>query len=284
MALILDAVTSSRVGYFEDGIVKIRPNDVGNRSTPSYVAFTDNGERLVGDAAKYHAFINPANTIFDVKRLIGRDFTDETVQAVVDEEGSTKQVPYKIISINNKPMVEIIVNGNTTAVSPEEISAMIIEKMKSTAESFIGKKVENAVLAVPPYFNDDQRKAMEVAGEIAGLNVRVLSEPIAAAITYGIAELERELNVLVCDLGGRTFDVTLLTSDHGVFEILATSSDLDFGGENFDQQIMQYYIKKLKDDDKVDIGGDKRALRKLRKEVERAKMSLFSVDSPNPRL
>jgi len=258
--------TYSCVGVFKNGRVEIISNDQGNRITPSYVAFTD-GERLVGDAAKNQATINPEKTVFDVKRLIGRKFTDKSVQS------DKKLVPYAIVSKDEKPYVQI----DSTSYAPEEISAMILTKMKLTAETFLGKEVEHAVVTVPAYFNDAQRQATKDAGTISGMKVeRIINEPTAAAIAYGMDKSGGESNVLVFDLGGGTFDVTLLTIDNGVFEVLATNGDTHLGGEDFDQRVMQYFIKMMKKKSQVDISGDKRALQKLRKEVERVKRALSS--------
>ena len=259
--------TYSCVGVFKNGRVEIIANDQGNRITPSYVAFMESGERLVGDAAKNQATINPEKTVFDVKRLIGRKFSDKSVQA------DKKLVPYAIVSDKDKPVISI--DGQTFA--PEEISAMVLQKMKSTAETFLGKEINNAVVTVPAYFNDAQRQATKDAGTIAGLKVeRIINEPTAAAIAYGMDKTGGESNVLVFDLGGGTFDVTLLTIDNGVFEVLATNGDTHLGGEDFDQRVMQYFIKMMKKKSDVDISGDKRALQKLRKEVERVKRALSS--------
>merc|ERR1719424_29294 len=258
--------TYSCVGVFKNGRVEIISNDQGNRITPSYVAFTDS-ERLVGDAAKNQATINPEKTVFDVKRLIGRKYNDKSVQA------DKKLVPYEIVSKDEKPYVKV--DGATYA--PEEVSAMILQKMKSTAEIFLGKDVEHAVVTVPAYFNDAQRQATKDAGTISGLKVeRIINEPTAAAIAYGMDKSGGESNVLVFDLGGGTFDVTLLTIDNGVFEVLATNGDTHLGGEDFDQRVMQYFIKMMKKKSDVDITKDKRALQKLRKEVERVKRALSS--------
>merc|ERR1712137_1355547 len=263
--------TYSCVGVFKNGRVEIIANDQGNRITPSYVAFMDNGDRLVGDAAKNQATINPENTIFDVKRLIGRKFSDKSVQA------DKKLVPYEIVSDKDKPMIQVTVGGKKSKYAPEEVSAMILAKMKSTAETFLGKDVKNAVVTVPAYFNDAQRQATKDAGTISGMKVeRIINEPTAAAIAYGMDKTGGESNVLVFDLGGGTFDVTLLTIDNGVFEGLATNGDTHLGGEDFDQRVMQYFIKMLKKKKKIDIRSDKRALQKLRKEVERVKRSLSS--------
>jgi len=263
--------TYSCVGVFKNGRVEIIANDQGNRITPSYVAFQDSGERLVGDAAKNQATINPENTIFDVKRLIGRKYSDKSVQA------DKKLVPYKIVSDKDKPVVNVMIDGTSSNFAPEEISAMILQKMRSTAEEFLGKSVKNAVVTVPAYFNDAQRQATKDAGTIAGLKVeRIINEPTAAAIAYGMDKKGGEANVLVFDLGGGTFDVTLLTIDNGVFEVLATNGDTHLGGEDFDQRVMSYFIKMMKRKSDVDISKDKRALQKLRKEVERVKRALSS--------
>jgi len=262
--------TYSCVGVFKNGRVEIIANDQGNRITPSYVAWLDSGDRLSGDAAKNQATINPENTVFDVKRLIGRAYSDKSVQA------DKKLVPYEIVS-ENKPMVQVIVGGEAQKFSPEEVSAMILQKMKKTAEIFLGKDIKNAVVTVPAYFNDAQRQATKDAGTISGMKVeRIINEPTAAAIAYGMDKTGGESNVLVFDLGGGTFDVTLLTIDNGVFEVLATNGDTHLGGEDFDQRVMQYFIKMMKKKSNTDISKDKRALQKLRKEVERVKRALSS--------
>merc|ERR1712176_988276 len=263
--------TYSCVGVFKNGRVEIIANDQGNRITPSYVAFLDNSERLVGDAAKNQATINPENTVFDVKRLIGRKFSDKSVQA------DKKLVPYEIVSDKDKPMIQVTVGGKKSKYAPEEVSAMILAKMKSTAETFLGKDIKNAVVTVPAYFNDAQRQATKDAGTISGMKVeRIINEPTAAAIAYGMDKTGGESNVLVFDLGGGTFDVTLLTIDNGVFEVLATNGDTHLGGEDFDQRVMQFFIKMMKKKSSIDITGDKKALQKLRKEVERVKRALSS--------
>jgi endoplasmic reticulum chaperone BiP len=263
--------TYSCVGIFKNGRVEIIANDQGNRITPSYVAWTDDGERLIGDAAKNQATINPENTVFDVKRLIGRKYTDKSVQA------DKKLFPFKIIQKDDKPYVEVILDGKPRSFAPEEVSAMVLVKMKEIAEAYLGSEVKNAVVTVPAYFNDAQRQATKDAGTISGMAVqRIINEPTAAAIAYGLDKKGGEKNILVYDLGGGTFDVTLLTIDNGVFEVLATSGDTHLGGEDFDQRVMQYFIKMLKKRDNVDISGDKRALQKLRREVERVKRTLSS--------
>jgi len=263
--------TYSCVGVFKNGRVEIIANDQGNRITPSYVAFVEGGDRLVGDAAKNQATINPENTVFDVKRLIGRDYSDKSVQA------DKKLVPYGIVSDSNKPMVSVDTGSGVQKFAPEEISAMILGKMKLTAETFLGKEINDAVVTVPAYFNDAQRQATKDAGTISGMKVaRIINEPTAAAIAYGMDKTGDESNVLVFDLGGGTFDVTLLTIEGGVFEVLATNGDTHLGGEDFDQRVMQFFIKMMKKKSNVDISGDKRALQKLRKEVERVKRALSS--------
>jgi heat shock protein 5 len=260
--------TYSCVGVYKNGRVEIIANDQGNRITPSYVAFAD-AERLIGDAAKNQAAVNPANTVYDAKRLIGRKYKDDTVQH------DKKLFPYSIIDNGGKPYIEVEVKGEKKSYSPEEISAMILTKMKETAEAFLGKKVKNAVVTVPAYFNDAQRQATKDAGTIAGLNVlRIINEPTAAAIAYGLDKKGGEKNILVFDLGGGTFDVSLLTIDNGVFEVIATSGDTHLGGEDFDRRVIDYLIKVFKKKHSKDITSDKRAIQKLRREVERAKRSL----------
>jgi len=263
--------TYSCVGVYKDGRVQIIANDQGNRITPSYVAFTDN-ERLIGDAAKNQASLNPENTIFDIKRLIGRQFTDKTVQS------DKNLLPFSIVNQKGKPVVEVSLKGEKRQFSAEEISAMILTKMKETAEAFLGKKVANAVVTVPAYFNDAQRQATKDAGTISGLNVlRIINEPTAAAIAYGLDKKAKEKNILVYDLGGGTFDVSILTIDEGVFEVLSTNGDTHLGGEDFDQRVMAHFLKLIKSKHNLDLGKDLRALAKLRREVEKAKRALSST-------
>jgi heat shock protein 5 len=262
--------TYSCVGIFQNGKVEIIANEQGNRITPSYVAFTDK-ERLIGDAAKNQLALNPERTVFDVKRLIGRRFNDESVQR------DMKLLPYKIVNKDGKPYIRVqIRDGEEKTFSPEEISAMILGKMKKIAEDYLGKSVKNAVVTVPAYFNDAQRQATKDAGTIAGLTVqRIINEPTAAAIAYGLDKGGTEKNILVFDLGGGTFDVTLLTLDDGVFEVLATNGDTHLGGEDFDQRVMDYLAKQFKKkNDGLDLRTDKRAMAKLRREVEKAKRAL----------
>jgi len=263
--------TYSCVGVFQNGRVEIIPNDQGNRITPSYVAWDTAGERLIGDAAKNQATVNPEQTIFDVKRLIGRKYSDKTVQS------DKKLLPFKIISKDDRPYIELEIKGKTETFSPEEISAMILTKMKVVAEKFMGKDIKNAVVTVPAYFNDAQRQATKDAGTISGMAVqRIINEPTAAAIAYGMDKKGGEKNILIFDLGGGTFDVTLLTIDNGVFEVLATNGDTHLGGEDFDQRVMQYFIKMIQKKGDGDMSNDKRAMQKLRREVERVKRALSS--------
>jgi len=263
--------TYSCVGVFKNGRVDIIANDQGNRITPSYVAFTAEGERLIGDAAKNQLTANPENTVFDVKRMIGRDWSDKAVQHDI------KFFPFKVKDKNSKPHVVIDTGSGEKTFATEEISSMVLGKMRDVAEAYLGKKVTHAVVTVPAYFNDAQRQATKDAGVIAGLNVlRIINEPTAAAIAYGLDKKEGEKNVLVFDLGGGTFDVSLLTIDNGVFEVIATNGDTHLGGEDFDQRVMDYFIKLYKKKTGKDIRKDNRAVQKLRREVEKAKRSLSS--------
>eukprot|EP00172_Hildenbrandia_rubra_P000250 Plantae.Rhodophyta-Hildenbrandia_rubra.ctg1111.p1 GENE.Plantae.Rhodophyta-Hildenbrandia_rubra.ctg1111~~Plantae.Rhodophyta-Hildenbrandia_rubra.ctg1111.p1 ORF type:complete len:656 (-),score=175.49 Plantae.Rhodophyta-Hildenbrandia_rubra.ctg1111:272-2239(-) len=265
--------TYSCVGVMESGQVEIIPNDQGNRITPSYVAFGEGGdaERLIGDAAKNQAAANPSNTVFDVKRFIGRRYAEPTVQR------DKKLLPFSIVSKDDKPHVQVKVGKSDKTYAPEEISAMVLSKLKKTAEDYLGRKVKRAVVTVPAYFNDAQRQATKDAGIIAGLDVlRIINEPTAAALAYGL-DKKGEKNILVFDLGGGTFDVTLLTIDNGVFEVLATNGDTHLGGEDFDQRLIEYFSNLWKRKNKgSDFSSDKRALGKLRREVEKAKRELSS--------
>jgi len=264
--------TYSCVGVFKNGRVEIIANDQGNRITPSYVAFTAEGERLIGDAAKNQLTTNPENTVFDAKRLIGREWTDTSVQHDI------KYFPFKVIEKNTKPHIQIDTGNGDKVFAAEEISAMVLIKMKETAEAYLGKKVTHAVVTVPAYFNDAQRQATKDAGVIAGLNVmRIINEPTAAAIAYGMDKKEGEKNVLVFDLGGGTFDVSLLTIDNGVFEVVATNGDTHLGGEDFDQRVMEHFIKLYKKKKGKDLRKDNRAVQKLRREVEKAKRALSAA-------
>jgi endoplasmic reticulum chaperone BiP len=264
--------TYSCVGVYRNGRVEIIANDQGNRITPSWVAFTD-AERLIGEAAKNQAAANPKRTVYDAKRLIGRQYDDAEVPK------DMKLLPYKVVSKNGKPHVEVAVKqGDVRVFSPEEISAMVLAKMKETAEVYLSGTVQDAVITIPAYFNDAQRHATKDAGTIAGLNVRrILSEPTAAAIAYGLDKKGgRERNVLVFDLGGGTFDVSVLTSDNGVFAMRATSGDTHLGGKDFDQRVMEHFIGLVRRKHGKDVAGNSRALGKLRRECERAKRALSS--------
>merc|ERR1712072_1560102 len=265
--------TYSCVAVMENGKVNVISNDQGNRITPSYVAFTENGERLIGDAAKNQLTSNPENTIFDAKRLIWREWTDKSVQ------DDAKYFPFKLTKKNGKPMIKVMSGDESQSLTPEEVSAMVLTKMKQTAEEYLGKNVAKAVVTVPAYFNDAQRAATKDAGTIAGLEIiRIINEPTAAALAYGLDKSSSdEKNVLVFDLGGGTFDVSLLSITDGVFEVLATNGDTHLGGEDFDQRVMEYFMKLIKKKTGKEIRNDKRATQKLRREVEKAKRALSSA-------
>jgi len=263
--------TYSCVGVWQNDRVEIIPNDQGNRTTPSFVAFTDS-ERLIGDAAKNQAAMNPTNTVFDAKRLIGRRFTDSEVQS------DMKHWPFKVIEKSGKPYIQVQFKGETKDFTAEEISSMVLTKMKDTAEAYLGDKVTNAVITVPAYFNDSQRQATKDAGLIAGLNVlRIINEPTAAAIAYGLdKKSEGEKNVLIFDLGGGTFDVSLLTIEDGIFEVKATAGDTHLGGEDFDNRLVNHFAQEFKRKYKKDLSTNPRSLRRLRTACERAKRTLSS--------
>merc|ERR1719445_2271790 len=262
--------TYSCVGIYENGKVSIIANDQGLRITPSYVAFTET-ERLVGDAAKNQATVNPKNTVYDAKRLIGRKYNDKKVIA------DKKLWPFDVINKEGKPYVQVLYKGETKQFAPEEISAFVLQKMKQTAENYLGHPVTHAVVTVPAYFDDSQRQATKDAGTIAGMVVaRIINEPTAAAIAYGLDKQSRETNIIVYDLGGGTFDVSMLTLDEGVFEVLATHGDTHLGGQDFDQRVINYFVKTFKKKHKVDVSQNLRALSKLRREVEKAKKTLSS--------
>ena len=268
--------TYSCVAIMKNNNVEIIANDQGNRTTPSYVAFTET-ERLIGEAAKNQAAMNPKNTVFDAKRLIGRQFTDDTVQS------DMKLWPFNVINDNTKPMIQVVFQGQPKNFSAEEISSMILIKMKQTAETYLGESVKNAVITVPAYFNDQQRQATKDAGVIAGLNVlRIINEPTAAAIAYGLAnKAKKEMNVLIFDLGGGTFDVSILSIDEGVFEVKATAGDTHLGGEDFDHRMMEHFVKEFQRMHKKDITTSDRAMRRLRTACERAKRTLSSSTKAN---
>ena len=265
--------TYSCVGVFRHNRVDIIANDMGNRTTPSYVAFTDD-ERLVGESAKNQASLNPTNTVFDSKRMIGRKFSDPIVQSDI------KHWPFKVIQgDSDKPQIEVQWKGQTKQFYPEEISAMILGKMKEVAETQLTQKITDAVVTVPAYFNDGQRQATKDAGVIAGLNVlRIINEPTAAAIAFGINEKsDKERHVLIFDLGGGTFDVSLLDIDGGMFEVKATAGDTHLGGEDFDNRMVNFFADRFQKKFKCDLRQSPRALRTLRTACERAKRTLSTA-------
>ncbi|XP_039949888.1 heat shock protein 70-like [Bactrocera tryoni] len=264
--------TYSCVGVFQHGKVEIIANEQGNRTTPSYVAFTDS-ERLIGDAAKNQVAMNPKNTVFDAKRLIGRKYDDPKIMEDV------KHWPFKVVSDGGKPKISVEYKGENKRFAPEEISSMVLTKMKETAEAYLGTTVSDAVITVPAYFNDSQRQATKDAGRIAGLNVlRIINEPTAAALAYGLDKnLKGERNVLIFDLGGGTFDVSILTIDEGsLFEVRATAGDTHLGGEDFDNRLVNHLADEFKRKYKKDLRSNPRALRRLRTAAERAKRTLSS--------
>merc|ERR1712165_575547 len=270
--------TYSCVGTFQHGKVEIIANDQGNRTTPSYVAFTDT-ERLIGDAAKNKVAMNPNNTIFDAKRLIGRKFNDSTVQS------DRKHWPFQVIEQNSLPKLKVEYQNEEKTFTPEEISSMVLLKMKETAEAYLGYDVNDAVVTVPAYFNDSQRQATKDAGVIAGLNVlRIINEPTAAAIAYGLDKKgtsSGEKNVLIFDLGGGTFDVSILSIDDGIFEVKATAGDTHLGGEDFDNRMVDHFVKEFQRKHKKDMSQNKRAIRRLRTACERAKRTLSASAQAN---
>jgi len=263
--------TYSCVAIYKAGNVEIIVNDQGNRVTPSYVAFTET-ERLVGDAAKTQAALNPENTVYDTKRLIGRKFVDATVQE------DMKMWPFTVVEApggEGKPAIQVRSKGELKTMMPQEVSSMVLGKMRDIAESYLGKAVTNMVVTVPAYFNDAQRQATKDAGTIAGLNVvRILNEPTAAAIAYGLDKKDQAMNVLVFDLGGGTFDTSLLAIDGGVFEVLATAGDTHLGGEDLDNRLIKHLLTLITKRHKVDLSGNRVVMQKLRREAERAKRAL----------
>merc|ERR1712209_249089 len=263
--------TYSCVGVWQHGKVEIIANDQGNRTTPSYVAFTDT-ERLIGDAATNQVAMNPSNTIFDAKRLIGRKFNEPSVQS------DMKHWPFEIVDQNSKPIIKVEYKAESKTFSPEEVSSMVLVKMKETAEAYLGHDVKDAVITVPAYFNDSQRQATKDAGIISGMNVlRIINEPTAAAIAYGLDKKKgtsTESNILIFDLGGGTFDVSILTIEDGIFEVKSTAGDTHLGGEDFDNRLVDHFVNEFKRKHKKDIKGNKRAVRRLRTACERAKRTL----------
>nr|QGN03550.1 heat shock protein 70-2 [Dugesia japonica] len=268
--------TYSCVGVFQHGKVEIIANDQGNRTTPSYVAFTDT-ERLIGDAAKNQVAMNPTNTVFDAKRLIGRKFDDSSVQS------DMKHWPFDVVNEGSRPKIKVEFKGESKTFFPEEVSSMVLIKMKEIAEAYLGKVVKDAVVTVPAYFNDSQRQATKDAGAISGLNVlRIINEPTAAAIAYGLdKKVGSERNVLIFDLGGGTFDVSILTIEDGIFEVKSTAGDTHLGGEDFDNRMVNHFVQEFKRKHKKDISDNKRAVRRLRTACERAKRTLSSSAQAN---
>jgi heat shock 70kDa protein 1/2/6/8 len=265
--------TYSCVGVWQNDRVEIIANDQGNRTTPSYVAFNEK-ERLIGDSAKNQVSINPTNTIFDAKRMIGRTMNEL--------KQDMKHWPFKVVDgKSNQPNVQVTYKGEEKIFSPEEISSMVLIKMKEIAESYLGKEVKNAVITVPAYFNDSQRQSTKDAGAIAGLNIlRIINEPTAAAIAYGLDKKD-EQNILIFDLGGGTFDVSILSIDEGIFEVKATAGDTHLGGEDFDNRMVDYCLQELKRKYKKELTDNQRALRRLRTSCERAKRTLSSSNVAN---
>ena len=262
--------TYSCVGWWKDNRCEIIANDQGNRTTPSYVAFTDS-ERLIGDGAKNQSAMNPENTVYDAKRLIGRKFNDPIVQAEM------KLFPFDVVNDNDNISVKVKYKGEDKTFKPEEISSMILSKMKEIAESYIGETVTDAVITVPAYFNDSQRQSTKDAGQIAGLNVlRIINEPTAAAIAYGLDKKDKEQNILIFDRGGGTFDVSILSIDEGIFEVKATAGDTHLGGEDFDNLLVNHFSTEFKRKHKKDLSENKKSIRRLKTACERAKRTLSS--------
>jgi len=268
--------TYSCVGVFQHGKVEIIANDQGNRTTPSYVAFTDS-ERLIGDPAKNQVAMNPNNTVFDAKRLIGRKFEDSSVQS------DMKHWPFTVKEVEGRPKIEVEYLGETKQFFPEEVSSMVLVKMREIAEAYLGTDIKDAVVTVPAYFNDSQRQATKDAGTIAGLNVlRIINEPTAAAIAYGLDKKgQKEQHVLIFDLGGGTFDVSVLSIDDGIFEVKSTAGDTHLGGEDFDNRMVNHFVNEFKRKHKKDLTSNKRALRRLRTACERAKRTLSASTQAN---
>ena len=262
--------TYSCVGWWKDNRCEIIANDQGNRTTPSFVAFTDT-ERLIGDAAKNQSAMNPVNTVYDAKRLIGRKYSDPVVQKEINS------FSFKVIDKSDKPEIQVEYKNESKTYGAEQISSMILEKMKSIAEAYIGEPVTDAVITCPAYFNDSQRQATKDAGQIAGLNVlRIINEPTAAAIAYGLDKKLIEQNILIFDLGGGTFDVSLLTIDNGIFEVRATAGDTHLGGEDFDNLLVDHFLDEFKRKNRVEIVDNPKAIRRLKTACERAKRTLSS--------
>ncbi|MBT7650123.1 MAG: molecular chaperone DnaK [Opitutae bacterium] len=264
--------SNSCMAVMEAGDPKVIPNAEGTRTTPSIVAFSKNGERLIGQAAKRQAVTNPANTIFSSKRLIGRKY-DEI-------KGEISTLPYKVVEgKNGAAVIECDIDGKAETFMPEQISSMILGKLKADAESYLGEPVTQAVITVPAYFNDDQRRATKDAGSIAGLEVmRIINEPTAASLAYGL-DKKGEETIAVYDLGGGTFDISILEIAEGVFEVKSTNGDTQLGGDNWDEKIIEWLISEFKSEQGIDLGGDPMAMQRLKEEAEKAKMSLSSSQS-----
>jgi L1 cell adhesion molecule like protein len=263
----------SCVAVFQHGKAEIIPNEEGDRTTPSYVAFTDNG-RLIGNTAKYQVAYNPTNTIFHTKRLIGHKFDDPTVQA------DMKHWPFKVVNDVGKPKILVEYKNETKLLTPEEISAMILTKMKGIAEAYLGKKVTDAVITVPASFNDSQRQATKDAGTIAGLNVlRIINEPTAAAIAYGLdKKVSSERNFLIFDLGDGSFDVSVLKIEEGIFEVISVAGNTHLGGQDFDNRMVAHFVEEFKRKNNKDLSQNKRALQRLRTACESVKVNSFLFD------
>jgi heat shock protein 1/8 len=266
--------TYSCVAIFQNGKIEIIPNEEGNRITPSYVAFTNN-ERLIGDAAKKQVSMNPENTIFDIHRLIGRNFIDSTVQS------DMKHWPFKVIDDNGKPKIQVKYKKQTRSFAPEEILSMILIKMKEIAESYLGKKVNSAVVTVPAYFTNFQRQSIKDASFIAGLNVLlIMNGSTAAAIAYGLdKQTSSETNILIFDLGGGTLNISILTVEAEIFEVKSTACDLHLGGEDFNNRMVTHFVHEFKQKNNKDVSQNKRALCRLRTACENAKVYLFEKNT-----
>src|SRR5687767_11876063 len=257
--------TNSCMAIMEGGEPLVLENSEGKRTTPSVVAFAKNGERVIGDAAKRQAVTNPRNTVYSVKRFMGRKFDE------VQEE--IKRVPYKVVrAANGDAAIEVEVEGKPKQFSPPEISAMILTKLKADAEMRLGEKITQAVITVPAYFNDSQRQATKDAGKIAGLEVlRIINEPTAASLAYGL-DKKKDEEIAVYDLGGGTFDISVLEIGDGVFEVKATNGDTHLGGDNFDQRIIDWIAEEFKKEHGIDLRSDRMALQRLREAAEKAKI------------
>ncbi|MDE6121221.1 MAG: Hsp70 family protein, partial [Muribaculaceae bacterium] len=260
--------TNSCVSVLEGNNPVVIPNSEGNNTTPSVVAFVDGGERKVGDPAKRQAITNPKRTIYSIKRFMGENYGQV--------ENEIERVPYKVVDVNNTPRVDI----DNREYTPQEISAMILQKMKKTAEDYLGTEVTDAVITVPAYFNDSQRQATKEAGEIAGLNVRrIVNEPTAAALAYGLDKTDKDQKIAVFDLGGGTFDISILELGDGVFEVKSTNGDTHLGGDDFDHVIIDWLADEFLKDEGVDLRQDAMALQRLKEAAEKAKIELSSATS-----